>query len=95
MNPAIAIALTWIVLPALACALALAGWRALRGPSLADRVVGIELMTTLSVGIVAAVAMRSSQRALLDVGLVVALIGFLSTAGFARYIEQRGKEEHS
>lgn len=90
MTPTLQLVVGAIVLPGLSLALALAAWRALRGPSLADRVVGLDLMTTLAIGLAAALAMKTGQAALIDVGLVIALIAFLGTVGFARYIERRG-----
>ena len=92
MTPLLDLTLTWFVLPVLALSLALASWRALGGPHLADRVVGIDLATTITIALVAALAVRTGQSALLDVGLVVALIAFLGTVGFARYIETRARE---
>jgi multisubunit Na+/H+ antiporter MnhF subunit len=76
------------------CLLAVAGacflWRAVAGPSLADRVVAID---GLVVTIVAAILVNSIHRdtsAFLDVGLVVAFIGFVGTSTGARFIERRG-----
>ena len=61
--------------------------RLLRGPSLADRVVAVELLGTISIGMIAAAAVVSVASALLDVALIVALVAFLGTVAFARYIE--------
>ena len=77
------------VLPVLLLSLTLSAWRTLRGPSLADRAVGLDLMTTISIALTGVLAILTEQVALLDLGLIVALIAFLGTVGFARYLERQ------
>ena len=67
--------------------------RLLRGPSAADRVVSLDLITVLLIAITSLLALLLDNAAYLDLGLVLALIGFLATVAFARYIEQR-RENH-
>ena len=81
-------------MPAAELALALLGAAAVltlvrlaRGPSVADRVVALELLGTIAIGMIAAAAVVSGVSALLDVALIVALVAFLGTVAFARYIE--------
>jgi len=64
--------------------------RLLLGPSAADRVVSLDLITVLLIAITSLLALRLDNAAYLDLGLVLALIGFLATVAFARYIERRG-----
>lgn len=78
-----------VILPVLSISIFLAFTRLLRGPSLADRVVALDLVATLGIGVIGAYAMITDQRAFLDVAIVVALLVFLGTVGFAYYIEQR------
>jgi len=61
--------------------------RLLLGPSRADRVVALDLVTVQLVALSALLALSSENAAFLDVGLVLALIGFLATVAFARYLE--------
>jgi multicomponent Na+:H+ antiporter subunit F len=63
------------------------------GPSPADRVVSLDLITVLLIAITSLLALHLDNAAYLDLGLVLALIGFLATVAFARYIEQR--EDHN
>jgi len=74
-------------------ALFLAFYRLVRGPSLPDRVVAMDLIGTLAVGIIAAYDIASDQPVLLDAATVVALVAFLGTVAFARYVERRGRSE--
>lgn len=72
--------------------LAAAGFavRLVRGPSLADRVVALDGLLTVIVMIIAAYAVLSGDTAFVVVAVVVALVAFVGTATFARYIERRG-----
>jgi multicomponent Na+:H+ antiporter subunit F len=78
-----AIALTLVSL-----ALFLAALRLFRGPSLADRVVALELIASLMVGIIAVVSIVGEQPILIDVAITLALVGFLGAVAFARYMEK-------
>ena len=60
-----------------------------RGPTLPDRVVALDLMATLAMGFTALYAVETEQTILLDVAIVLALIAFLSTVAFAYFIEKR------
>lgn len=63
--------------------------RLLLGPSAADRVVALDLMTILAVAFCALVAISSNRAAFVDVGVALALVAFLATVVLARYIERR------
>ncbi len=80
--------LLWAVMPALAVSAVCATIRMLRGPSLADRAVALDLLGAICIGFVAAFALAVDEHMLVDVALAVALIGFLGTVAFARYIER-------
>lgn len=63
--------------------------RLLKGPSLPDRVVALDLMAILMVGLMAADALVTGDILLLRAAVVVALLAFLGTIAFARYLEKR------
>ena len=67
--------------------------RLVRGPTLPDRVVALDLMGVLAVGMIAAYAVAADQPGLKDPAAVVALVGFLGTVAYARYLERRGRDE--
>lgn len=79
----------FVVLPLMSVAMLLAFIRLVRGPGLPDRVVALDLMATLVIGIVAAYSVATGVSAYLDVAIILALIAFLGTVAFACYI-QRG-----
>ena len=74
--------------------MALAFVRMVLGPSLPDRVVGLDMLTVLMVAFAAAFAIAVDETAFLDVAIVLALVGFLGTVAFARYAERRTSNEH-
>lgn len=86
-------ALSAAALFALALALLFAFIRLVRGPTLPDRVVALELIASLTVGIIAAYAVIWKVPSALDVALVLALVGFLAAVAFSRYLEKRGEEK--
>jgi multicomponent Na+:H+ antiporter subunit F len=78
-----------IVLVLLAGGVLLAVVRLLRGPTLPDRVVAIDLLATQAVAMLAAAAIAFDEPALLQPALVLTLIAFVGTVAFARYIAKR------
>jgi multicomponent Na+:H+ antiporter subunit F len=77
-----------VTLTTLALAAILAFIRLVRGPTLPDRVIAIDLMGVLIVCLLVVVAASTAQQAFLDVAMVVALISFVGTVAYARYIER-------
>ncbi|MEO1704542.1 MAG: cation:proton antiporter [Pseudomonadota bacterium] len=69
-------------------AVALALYRLIKGPSLPDRVVALDMMTIAIVAFCGLASIRTGQAAFLDVALVLALVGFLATVALARYAER-------
>lgn len=66
--------------------------RLIRGPTLADRVVALDLLAFFAAGAIAIIAVGSERAELLMVAVVVALLTFMSTAAFALYLERQGRE---
>jgi multicomponent Na+:H+ antiporter subunit F len=77
-----------IALTMLGAAACLTFIRLLKGPTLPDRVVAIDLIGVLMVCILVVTAAATGQQAFLDVGMVVALISFVGTVAYSRYIER-------
>jgi multicomponent Na+:H+ antiporter subunit F len=62
------------------------------GPSLADRILGLDMVTVLAVGVTGVFALRTGLYLYADIAVGVALIGFVSTVAFARYLLSRGHQ---
>ena len=60
------------------------------GPTLSDRVIAVNGMLVIGMLAIAAYAAYEGAGAFLPVLVVVSLVGFVSTATIARYIERRG-----
>jgi multicomponent Na+:H+ antiporter subunit F len=67
----------------------LAFLRLVRGPSLPDRVAALDTVATLALCAIAVTCILSGQSVFLDVAMVVALVVFLGTVAFAKYVEKR------
>jgi len=67
--------------------------RLVRGPSLPDRVVALELMASLTVAFIGVYALSNGSTDFLDVAMVLALTAFLTAVGFARYLEKGGHRD--
>ncbi len=73
-------------------AIALSFVRLVRGPSLPDRVVALDLITIVTVGFVGLFAVASDVSAFLDVAIGLALVAFLATVAFAWYADRRAAQ---
>jgi multicomponent Na+:H+ antiporter subunit F len=72
----------------LGVALIVAFIRLVKGPTLPDRIVAMDLFGVLVVGLIVVLAGWSGVRATLDAAIVIALIGFLGTIAYATYVER-------
>lgn len=75
----------------LALALLLALYRSLKGPTAADRIVALDLMAGISLSTLVLLAISSDRSLYLNVAVCIALLAFLSTAAFARYLSRKAK----
>ena len=62
--------------------------RLIKGPSLPDRVVSIDLITVLAVAVAGLLAITHSEPDFLDIAVALALVAFLATVAFAWYAER-------
>jgi multicomponent Na+:H+ antiporter subunit F len=71
----------------IAVSIALCTIRAVKGPSLFDRVLAFDCIVLNAVGAMLLLSMILGTGAFMDVVLVVALLGFLGTIALAAYLE--------
>ncbi len=81
---------TEIISGILIVALLLAFLRLARGPSLPDRAVALDLIATIVIGLIGVYAVMTREARFLDLAVVLALIAFLGTVAFARFIAKGG-----
>jgi len=62
--------------------------RAARGPTTADRVVGVDGMVTITTALLVLLGFLLHRRIYLDVSLVYAVLAFVGVLVIARYLER-------
>ncbi|GLB69258.1 membrane protein [Arthrobacter mangrovi] len=78
----------------LTIAAAVAIFRIVKGPSILDRVMGIDvLLAIVCAGIIADMAVRKHQDNLTLV-VIISLVGFIGSVAVARYVIDRRPHEH-
>lgn len=70
-------------------------YRLLKGPRQADRVVALDVLFAVAVLLTVAAALVTGRTAFLDIGLGLALTGFVGTLAWARLIEWQSTNERS
>lgn len=64
--------------------------RVILGPTIWDRLLGLNAISAKIIMSIVILALITNQSYLLDVALVYALLGFISTVLIARFIEKKG-----
>ena len=72
----------------LCLAMSLGFIRLFLGPSLPDRVLALDFITTVGFGIISLYAIATDRSMLLDVAIALGLIAFLATVGFSLFLER-------
>ena len=72
--------------------------RAIQGPRIADRIVSINMISTLTIAMICVLANAQNQGYLADVALIYALVGFLAVVVLCKVymgitLEKREKRE--
>lgn len=73
-------------------------FRAIQGPRIADRIISINMICTLTMAMICVLAMMQSEGYLADVALIYALLGFLDVVVLCKVymgvaLEQREKRQ--
>jgi len=69
-------------------ALLMALIRLVRGPSLSDRVISLDFISTCVIGMIVIDAIASGESYYLSVAIVAALVAFVGSVAFAMYIQK-------
>ncbi|MEM7696160.1 MAG: cation:proton antiporter [Pseudomonadota bacterium] len=64
--------------------------RIIKGPSLPDRILALDLLVAVAIGYIAAFGIRSGFEIYVDIAIALGLVGFLSTIALARFVLARG-----
>lgn len=85
--------LYWIWSIILSISILLVLTRFIKGPSLPDRVISLDMFTTITTGLLVLISFFLNNYILLDVSLVYAVLAFISVLIMARYLESTSKGE--
>ncbi len=83
----------YFILPVLSLSMLLIFIRVIKGPSLMDRVVALDLLVIVGIGAFSAYAILFNKEVVIDVSLILALIAFLSTVAFTYYYVKGDSEK--
>jgi multicomponent Na+:H+ antiporter subunit F len=84
--------LNYIIMPLLSISILLVFIRFVKGPSISDRVISLDLIITIGIAMMAVYAISSGQEAFLDIATIFALIAFLGTVAFSYYLEKKERK---
>lgn len=68
-------------------------YRIIRGPSIADRMVGIDIFGILVVGICAILSILTEKTFLIDIGIAWIILSFIGTLTLAKYLSGKKLNE--
>ncbi len=83
--------LQYVIIPMLSLSLILVFIRLYKGPHVVDRVIALDLVITIGIGLITAYSIATEDYIFLDVAMILALIAFLGTIAFSYYLEKKGK----
>ncbi|MEM1286899.1 MAG: cation:proton antiporter [Pseudomonadota bacterium] len=69
--------------------------RIIAGPTLPDRILGLDALALAAIGFIAAISIQSGFFLYLDIAIALGLVSFLATVAFARFILKRDRPEQS
>lgn len=61
-------------------------YRIIRGPTIPDRVVGVDIFGILVVGICAIISILTGKSFILDIGIAWVILSFIGTLTLAKYL---------
>ncbi len=64
--------------------------RILRGPTIPDRVLALDMLVSVGVGFIAVIGAKTQHYLYIDIAIALGLVGFLATVAFARFVLHRG-----
>ncbi len=64
--------------------------RVILGPTLADRVVALDMLVAIAIGYISVIAMKTGYHLYIDIAIALSLVGFLATVALARFVLARG-----
>ncbi|MDC1380109.1 K+/H+ antiporter subunit F [Octadecabacter sp.] len=76
----------WIAFSAVAIAQVLAMMRLVVGPNTGDRILALDTMVVNVIGMIVLLGMYQGTKLYFEVSLIIAMLGFVSTVAYARFV---------
>lgn len=76
----------WIAFSAVAIAQVLAMMRLVVGPNTGDRILALDTMVVNVIGLIVLLGMYQGTKLYFEVSLIIAMLGFVSTVAYARFV---------
>lgn len=76
----------WIAFSAIAIAQVLAMMRLVVGPNTGDRILALDTMVVNVIGMIVLLGMYQGTKLYFEVSLIIAMLGFVSTVAYARFV---------
>ena len=61
-------------------------YRIIRGPTIPDRMVGVDIFGILVVGVCAIISIQTERSYILDIGIAWIILSFIGTVTLAKYL---------
>ena len=79
----------WFGFAAIGLAQLLAFWRLLIGPGRGDRILALDTLSVSAVALIVLYGIAMESRVYFEAALLIAMLGFVSTVAYSRYILRR------
>ncbi|MFA9461882.1 K+/H+ antiporter subunit F [Thiohalorhabdus methylotrophus] len=76
----------WTAVACMVLAMILNLWRILKGPSLPDRILGLDTMFINTISLLILLGVLRGGTAFFEASLLIALLGFVTTISFSKYL---------
>lgn len=67
--------------------------KVVRGPTLPDRILALDMLAAAALGFIAVIGIKTGYTLYVDIAIALGLVGFLATVAFARFVLTRGQTE--
>jgi len=82
-----------VAFAALSLAFFLTVIRVLKGPTLPDRILALDMLVAVGIGFIAVTGLSTGVTFNVDIAIALGLVGFLATVAFARFVLSRQVSE--
>lgn len=69
-------------------------YRVIKGPTLPDRIIALDMLVGIVIGFIAVIAIKTGFTLYIDIAIALGLVGFLATVAFARFVLSRAPHKN-